>query len=175
MDTTGGQVLSWLEKATRELCEVQMGEGNKNEVAPSWPAKQKEGGMEQEADDVCLLQETSLPSPGIQPGPTPNNSLCDSVMDTAPNYWSEAIKIPDRRAEDIAHAKEVAEEMETFLKTFPSIYVDKTKKTEDQKAAIRLRKMLQVGVLEKEPPSRDWDYICLEKQRREEKKVVMSK
>ena len=80
--------------------------------------------MEQEADDACSLQETSLPSPDIQPGPTPNNSLCDSVTDTTPNCRLEAIKIPDCRAEDIVHAKQVAEEMETFLKTFPSIEVD---------------------------------------------------
>ena len=111
--------------------------------------------MEQEADDVRLLQENSLPNPGIQPGPTPNDSLCGSIMDTTPKYRSEAIKIPDSLAEDIARTKEVAKEMETFLKAFPSIYVDKTKKAEDQKAAIRIQKMLQDGMLEKELPSLD--------------------
>ena len=51
--------------------------------------------------------------------------------------------------------------METFLKAFPSIYVDKTKKAEDQKAVIRIQKMLQIGILEKGHSSLDllWYYI----------------
>ena len=133
-----------------------MGGGDKNEVTSSGPAEQKEGDPEQEANDACMLQESPLSSSDMRPESIHNNSSCRSVANTAPNYWSEVIKIQDSLAEDIART--ATKEMETFLETFPSMYVDKTKKTEAQKAAIKQQKMLQVGTWEKEPPNLNWGY-----------------
>merc|ERR1712237_196066 len=88
----------------------------------------------------------------VQPGLTSNNSLCEIAVGNSPNNVSSNIEVPDSVSEDIAMEKGMAEEMETFLKVFPSIPVDKTPKTEEQKAAIKRQKMQQVSVLEEELP-----------------------
>ena len=62
------------------------------------------------------------------------------------------IEVPDSVSEDIALEKRIKEEMENFLKVFPSIPVDKTPKTEEQKATLKRQKMQQVRELEGEFP-----------------------
>ena len=132
-DTASEQILSKLKKAAKELRRVLKYGGVKSKVTPSLPAEQEEDGAEQETEEACSLQETLLPDPDIRPGPTPCNSRSVSIEDIIPNHRPEVTKIPDRPAEDIAHAKEAARETESFLKTFPPICVDKTKRTKGQK------------------------------------------
>ena len=102
------------------LCEVLVDVNTKGRVAPSWPVEQEEESVEREVEERCSLQELALPTPGIQPGPTPNNSLCDNAASSSPHDMSGNTEVPDSVSEDIAMEKEIEERKEKFLKNLPS-------------------------------------------------------
>merc|ERR1712237_23748 len=81
-------------------------------------------GREDDVEEMSSLLELVLNNSSVQPGPTPDNSLCDGAAGYSPHVVSGNVEVPDSVSEDIALEKKIGDRMQKFLKALPSAHVD---------------------------------------------------